>query len=160
MNEIVAKNLAGTWLRLVNFVIDVLVIDLIFETITFFWVIESAKNMGFEVMTNMNMFFVKSFFINSFYYNLIILCVFVLYYFVCEFLFKGRTIGKFITGTIVVTNEGKVPTTRQFFIRSISRIVPFDPLSFLFNANGWHDRWAKTCVVKKNNFEAEFQTEN
>lgn len=60
----------------------------------------------------------------------------------------GRTIGKLITKTKVVDTEGNKPDFGTIFIRSLSRIVPFDALSFLFGDNGWHDSWSNTRVVE------------
>lgn len=68
------------------------------------------------------------------------------YHFLFE-LFLGRTPGKFITNTKVVNMKEQKPTTRQFFIRNISRLIPFDNFSFLFAKYGWHDSISETQVV-------------
>jgi hypothetical protein len=47
----------------------------------------------------------------------------------------------------------------EFFIRNISRLVPFDILSFL-GENGWHDSWSDTRVVNIKNYEAEKQAKS
>lgn len=61
----------------------------------------------------------------------------------------GRTLGKYITGTIVVKDDGGKPEITDVVIRSISRIVPFEPFSFFGKSGrGWHDRWSKTYVIK------------
>ena len=71
-----------------------------------------------------------------------------LYYFLMEASF-GRTVGKWATGTVVVNREGKLPTNSQAFKRSISRFVPFEPLScFGSQSRGWHDSWSDTFVVR------------
>ena len=71
-----------------------------------------------------------------------------LYYFICESVFHGKSIGKFITKTRVVNYHGEVPESKTFLIRSLSRIVPFEILSFLGpRSDGWHDRWSKTMVI-------------
>lgn len=69
-----------------------------------------------------------------------------------EFFFKGRSVGKFITGTIAVTEDGKEMTLNTVLLRNISRIIPFEPLSF-FGTLGWHDSISKTRVVNKKEFE-------
>jgi uncharacterized RDD family membrane protein YckC len=69
-----------------------------------------------------------------------------LYYFFMESV-SGKTIGKLITGTKVVTQDSNKPTTKQIALRSLSRLVPFEPFSF-FSESGWHDRWSDTIVVK------------
>ena len=61
----------------------------------------------------------------------------------------GRTLGKLVTGTKVVDQNGRSPTLRQVVIRSLTRLIPFEPFSFLGkSAYGWHDSFSKTYVVK------------
>lgn len=71
----------------------------------------------------------------------------------------GRTPGKFATGTRVVMKDGSKPTFGAVLIRSLSRIVPFEPLSLLTRSNpaGWHDRWAGTYVVPNSYTPADVQ---
>ncbi|RKD92401.1 RDD family protein [Mangrovibacterium diazotrophicum] len=60
----------------------------------------------------------------------------------------GRTIGKYITGTKVVMEDGSEPRFKDIFIRSLCRHIPFDALSYLGSeSNGWHDRYSNTKVV-------------
>lgn len=71
------------------------------------------------------------------------------YYTFMESVF-GTTIGKLITGTKVVTRDGKTPSTKTIFLRTLSRLVPFEAFSFLGeDSRGWHDEWTDTWVVKK-----------
>ncbi|WP_139920113.1 RDD family protein [Hymenobacter sp. DG01] len=69
------------------------------------------------------------------------------YYTVMEGLF-GRTFGKMLTRTRVVTDEGLHPSFGTILKRSIWRFIPFDALSFLGNAYGWHDSRSETMVVR------------
>jgi len=72
---------------------------------------------------------------------------FWLYYVVMEGS-TGRTIGKFLIGTVVVTNiDLQAPSISQCMGRSISRFVPFEQFSFLGSQTGWHDNWTNTMVV-------------
>lgn len=69
------------------------------------------------------------------------------YYLACEAT-MGRTVGKFVTGTRVVDVSGGKPTFGQIVIRTLCRLVPFEPFSFLFgDPVGWHDSWSKTRVI-------------
>lgn len=77
------------------------------------------------------------------------LLVFIAYYIIFEYVF-GKTPGKFITRTHVVTYDGEHPTFLNIVGRSLCRIIPFDNVSFLFSFLGWHDSISKTCVVKDN----------
>mgnify|MGYP000663414543 CR=1 FL=1 len=62
---------------------------------------------------------------------------------------NGRTLGKLITGTKVVHEDGGPASFTQVLGRSFSRLVPFDAFSFLGSeAVGWHDKWSKTRVIK------------
>ena len=82
---------------------------------------------------------------NSFLASIIIYFV---YYIGLESL-NGKTLGKYITGTHVISRDGSDADFNQILIRTISRYVPFEPLSFLGGArpSGWHDKWSKTMVV-------------
>jgi uncharacterized RDD family membrane protein YckC len=70
-----------------------------------------------------------------------------LYYVLMEGLF-GRTIGKLVTGTKVIGLDGLHPGWGTIILRSLARLVPFEPFSFLASeGSGWHDRWTDTRVI-------------
>jgi uncharacterized RDD family membrane protein YckC len=78
---------------------------------------------------------------------IVILALLFMYYFVLESVFH-RTVGKLITGTVVVADNGGNPTRRQILLRTLSRLVPFEFVSFSGpRPRGWHDRWSRTRVV-------------
>jgi uncharacterized RDD family membrane protein YckC len=79
--------------------------------------------------------------------RLIAVLLYALIYFVIESLTGGKSFGKWVTKTRAVEFDGGVPDTETFIIRSFSRIIPFEPLSFLFLSRGWHDRFSKTMVM-------------
>jgi len=64
----------------------------------------------------------------------------------------GRTPGKLIFGTRVVTNAGGEPSFGQAIGRTLSRFIPFEPFSVLFSTDGeaigWHDSIARTKVIR------------
>jgi uncharacterized RDD family membrane protein YckC len=67
---------------------------------------------------------------------------------ITEALFKGRTIGKMITRTRAVNEDGTSITPKTAFLRGFSRVVPFEPFSALGNPSyPWHDKWAHTYVI-------------
>lgn len=81
-------------------------------------------------------------------YTLAIVSI-LIYYNVLE-IFFSRTIGKFITKTVVVNINGEKPDSQEILIRSLCRLIPFEIFSFLGAPNkGWHDSISKTYVVKK-----------
>ncbi|WP_371199661.1 RDD family protein [Flavobacterium sp. ASV13] len=69
------------------------------------------------------------------------------FYFVFETLFSA-TPGKFLTESRVVDNQGLKPENNFVFKRTLSRYIPFDSISFLFNVN-WHDSISHTQVYKE-----------
>lgn len=52
-----------------------------------------------------------------------------------EIIFNGRSIGKFITNTRVVMEDGSPLTTQTLVQRNLSRIVPFEALSYISSVN-------------------------
>lgn len=65
-----------------------------------------------------------------------------------ETLCHGKTIGKWITGTRVVNQDGTPVDGKTAFLRGLFRLVPFDAFSALGSpAFPWHDRWTKTYVI-------------
>ena len=73
------------------------------------------------------------------------------YFALSELVLRGATIGKLITGTRVVRADGSPPSFGQIVGRSLTRLIPFEPLSFLFGdkTTGWHDSLSGTRVVRK-----------
>jgi len=73
------------------------------------------------------------------------------YYFLFEY-FTNKTIGKYFTKTILQSRSGGRLTINQCFIRSISRLIPFEGLSLMFWKNECiHDWLSNTIVVKVDN---------
>lgn len=85
------------------------------------------------------------------------LCYFV-YFLLLESVFQ-RSLGKLITKTVVVSENGDKPTFSQIFKRSLIRLIPFEAFSFFGNKGnlgedgkhrpvGWHDKWSRTRVIE------------
>ena len=74
-----------------------------------------------------------------------------LIYYIPQEALLGKTLGKFVTGTRVVSAAGTKPTLLQIVGRTFSRMIPFDAFSFLFAGGnypvGWHDSLSKTRVI-------------
>jgi uncharacterized RDD family membrane protein YckC len=65
-----------------------------------------------------------------------------------EFFSSGRSIGKLVTRTRAVNDDGTPITLRTALLRRLSRMVPFEALSALGpKTEPWHDRWTKTRVI-------------
>jgi hypothetical protein len=61
----------------------------------------------------------------------------------------GVTVGKLITGSVVVDEGGKIPDFRKALIRTICRIIPFDKLTLVIGDRVLHDKLSKTFVVNR-----------
>ena len=129
--ELVAYASGGQ--RLLNYIID----TVYFSTINFSWLLfynPEEYNTSASVWLNLAGTSVN----------------FLLYYFLAELLFR-RTMGKILTNTCVVATHGHMGPARVFG-RSLSRLIPFDVLSFLWNGN-WHDKVSGTTVVHAHSWE-------
>lgn len=121
--------------RLANFFIDRIVFTIISVVIMIFIMDDSYWDADVHIMD-----------------YVIEYSIFVLGYIFLE-ASTGQTIGKMITGNIVVTEDGLKPSFGQILGRSFARIVPFEPFSFLGNdASGWHDKWSNTKVILKSEY--------
>jgi uncharacterized RDD family membrane protein YckC len=134
--------LASQGQRFLNLIIDLLFIYiLVLSAGTTIVLIAEATN-NFAVsgwVENMN-------FVEIIAYGLLIL---FLYYFLTEVYFS-RTLAKLVTRTVVVTSDGSKPTIKMIFIRTLSRFIIFEGLSYLGSVSrGWHDSLSGTYVVKK-----------
>ncbi|MBG6186487.1 RDD family protein [Flavobacterium sp. CAN_S2] len=139
--------LASKSQRLLNFIIDVLIIYIIEISIgtTIILIGDLTKS---DTASN----WVSSLsVVESFFFGLVIL---FFYYLITEMYFS-RTFGKYFTKTIVVKHEGSRPNMKSIIVRTLSRLIPFEPFSFLTADRGWHDTLSVTYVVKKHDFIAK-----
>ncbi|THU41732.1 RDD family protein [Niastella caeni] len=81
---------------------------------------------------------------------------YLLYYFLAEAIFR-QTLGKMVTRSCVVS-DGVQLSTGRILLRTLSRLIPFDPIAFLFGAK-WHDRVSSTAVVYIDSWEKVFEEE-
>lgn len=81
----------------------------------------------------------------------------LLYYVICE-TSTGATLGKFITHTKVLTEDGQEPSFSTIIVRSLARLIPFEAFSFIGEYSaGWHDQLSKTVVVDIHKFDKEIR---
>ena len=95
-------------------------------------------------------FMVEIFLINVYYPRGVVFYVIMfLYYFILEST-TSQTLGKKITGTIVVNMHNEKPSLKRIFLRTLLRLNPFDWYSYAFgNEQGGHDLISKTRLVRK-----------
>jgi len=138
-NEVVEIQMpVGRWLRLANFVIDyvvmIVLVGLLYFLIGFVVGEEGAVRLESIFDSIPDLVFGAG--------------MFLIYYLPLETL-TGRTVGKLVTGTKIVTEEGTKPSFKRVIGRTLSRLVPFEPLSFFGKERrGWHDTWPGIYVVK------------
>jgi uncharacterized RDD family membrane protein YckC len=117
----------STLTRFIHFIIDSIVCFIIVAILTFSL---NAKD-DFQMLLGYIIFFAS----------------YISYYVFMENKYQ-KTIGKFITKTKVVKKNGTKPQVGDILIRTLSRLIPFDRISFLFTTNGFHDRLSDTTIIK------------
>jgi len=130
-------------LRFLNYIIDVIA----FYAISFLVGILFAA----VIATGLNNYN-DSVAANARYMQLYLLLTWILilvaYYTLFEFFAKGRTVGKMVTGTVAVREDGSNLTFMDAFLRTLCRFIPFEPFS-AFGYRPWHDTLTRTMVIKK-----------
>ena len=130
--------------RLLNFLIDNVVMRF---TITYITAYGIGFILGYFFPDFMRKFINQRNFGTEFSLTYIIAIFnYLIYYTLLEKLLKGRTIGKFITKTRAVKNNGEELTFKNAFLRSICRLIPFE----IFTCFGTplHDSLSNTMVIK------------
>ncbi|MFN3943195.1 MAG: RDD family protein [Flavobacterium sp.] len=147
MSSIPKEVLANKSQRFINFCIDFIVRMVIFLGIG---IVIGIADQFF--MTDYVSFFENMNRLQEIFIELLLVSV---YYLLMEIL-TARTIGKYITGTMVVDQYGNKATSQHIALRTLCRFVPFDPLSFLGqDGSGWHDKWSKTLVIDVKKFNED-----
>lgn len=134
---------ASTGQRFANYIIDVIVYYLLYMVFVFMLGVVSTM-----LSVDMISIFLSEEPGDKLLVALLGLLVMFCIYFFSEGISKGRTIGKLITGTKAVREDGSPISWGDALKRSLARFIPFEPFS-AFSGNGmWHDRLAKTMVIK------------
>ena len=142
--------LASKGERFLNFIIDLLIIYIIAVCIV------ATINIIGDVTNSYGVSnWVKSLsLIENLFFGLVIL----FFYYAFTEMYFSRTFAKYFTKTMVVRVDGSKPNTKNFMIRTVSRLNPIDPFSFLGKTErGLHDTLSATYVVKKHDFVAKMK---
>ncbi len=84
--------------------------------------------------------------------------ILILYYLTIETL-TARSLGKYITQTKIVLEDGSQPKFTDILKRSFSRLIPFEQFSFFGeDARGWHDTISDTYVIDVKKYERKTKT--
>ncbi|NJO03475.1 MAG: RDD family protein [Bacteroidia bacterium] len=136
MSAYIQRHLASHGQRLANFLIDLVVISVASFAVTV------AIALAFDAVDS---FDDKTF---GSVFNLVSTLGFLVYYLVMES-GTGKTVGKYITRTKVVTHNGDLPSTVTVLGRSAARLIPLEFFSFLgAQGVGWHDSLSGTYVIQ------------
>ena len=129
--------LATSGIRLTNYIIDLIL----------FYIIYMALLVGFYANDPEG---IEQLGENSILDRIVTMVSYGVFMLIQEVIFKGRSVGKFITKTAAVDESGYPPSIGVIVTRNLCRIVPFDQLTFIWSDNnrGWHDQWSNTYVVK------------
>jgi uncharacterized RDD family membrane protein YckC len=120
--------------RFVNFFVDSFIVQLLVVAFSFFTVTGDLRTRLFNAFVDYPFFPIIS--------------LVPLFYYVPQEFFWGRTLGKFITGTKVVSADGVTPTLFRIVGRTLCRMIPFEWFTFLETSPvGWHDKFSGTRVV-------------
>jgi uncharacterized RDD family membrane protein YckC len=134
----------GFWVRSIAYLIDKTVISIV--GLLFFFAFRIAQGGSAPPFQN-------------FFTTFILMCCASLIieaaYFTYFYGYAGQTIGKIVCGLKVVSTEGGLIGYRRAFLRWIGYIISFYVffLGFFWialdpNKQGWHDKIAKTFVIK------------
>jgi hypothetical protein len=135
LSEYELVNYTSTWHRFLHYLLDIFFL----LPVCMFWV-------EFIMPGSDSVWVIEGF----------LILIYVLYCFLSEAFFR-QTFGKMITGSCIVSNGADLSAGRVL-IRTLSRLIPFDKLSFLFGGN-WHDRLSSTTVVYIDSWQKVFDEE-
>lgn len=124
------KRLANYLIDLIAFMIVVLPLSVLFF-LFFPSAIDAVDSPGFNILD-----------------RIISLLVYGGFMGLVEMLSKGRSLGKYITGTKVVNLDGTNISGGTAFKRGFIRAIPFEAFSALGTPSfPWHDKWSNTYVI-------------
>ncbi|NMN37531.1 RDD family protein [Pedobacter sp. SG918] len=131
---------ANNWQRVFHLIIDSFLLLIIFypiiESVTRIEIIVSLLNkVSFVIGEKPTLY-------------LICACFLLIYYLFFENLFQSSP-AKFLTETRVVKQTEGPFNFKTIFVRTVSRLIPFDAFSFVLANTGWHDRLSGTAVLKE-----------
>lgn len=141
--------MASGWQRFGNYIVDIVFIYLI---IFFLLILVSIVTVFFESYA-----FVEWMDTMGDLEGYLIYFIIMLSYFVFFEAFSSRSLAKYITGTIVVHEDGSKPDLGTITKRSFCRLIPFEAFTFLGGARGWHDSISDTYVVSKKGLETKMK---
>ncbi len=142
--------IATHWQRIANYLLD-----LVFQMIFMFCVLTGV--IVIALLAKLDGLIYWTLHMGIFHQYLFAIVIAILYYGLSETLL-GRSIGKFITGTIIVMEDGSAPDSHVILKRTFCRLIPLEWITFLgMPSRGWHDSIPGVYVVDKKLFDAARQ---
>ncbi|WPO80573.1 RDD family protein [Flavobacterium sp. KACC 22761] len=141
--------LASVGIRFLNYILDTIFVVAIFMGLCLF----AGVLIGLFELTGLSQWMNE---LGDWGWNMVIFTIYFFYFLITEGLF-GRSLAKFITGTVVVDEYGEKPDFGMIVRRSLCRFIPFDVFSY-FGTRGWHDSISDTYVVNKKALAEEIKT--
>ena len=125
--------------RLANYIIDLFGFYIVITILAIFMAFYYPSFLGAIVNDGSGMSWIS---------NLFSLLIYALYMGTIETIFKGRSLGKLITGTRAVNLDGSIISGKTAFLRGFIRAIPFEAFSALGSpSTPWHDKWTDTMVT-------------
>ncbi len=138
---------AETGKRFLNYLIDVLVFYAVIFLV-FFLIALSAPESVDGLLAEDDSFGLME--------RILALIGYAVYMSIMEAMFKGKSLGKLITGTRALNLDGSRISTATAFARGFSRAVPFCVFSaFGSPCDPWQDKWTNTMVVDERKSKVE-----
>ncbi len=132
---------APVWKRLINIILDYIGTILFFSTIIFLITYVTETSIKENFIRNQKAYPMA--------FQVLGLFAMYVYYVVCEYYLEGKTLGKYLTQTIVITPNGQAPSLNQVLIRSMLRFIPLEGLLLLLKEQSLHDQWSDTIVIEE-----------
>lgn len=130
---------ASTGKRFANYIIDMIAFYLVAFAIIMFIAVSSPTSIEDMVDDNAGSQLID---------RILFIVGYALFMSIVAALFKGKSLGKLITGTQAVNLDGSSISVGTAFGRGFSRAVPFCAFSAFGNpSNPWQDRWTDTMVI-------------
>lgn len=126
--------------RFGHFLVDMLLFQILMYLVDFL----------FDLLSNLTNFSVGMNLTIDLLVSIISLLLFPAYYAFFEYNWQ-KSPGKFLTKSVVIDEYGNKPELKAIILRSVIRLVPFEPFSCYDSSYsyGWHDKWSKTWVVSE-----------
>ena len=132
---------ASAWKRLLNIILDYIGTILFFSTIIFLIAYLTESPIKENFIRNQKAYPIA--------FQMLGVFAMYVYYVVSEYYLSGKTFGKYMTRTIVVTPSGKPPNLNQVLMRSTLRFIPLEGFYLLLKPQSLHDEWSGTLVIEE-----------